>query len=78
MITEIVPVSALRVGDYITEVDTPDGPWYPVVYLDLEQATLTVGADEVDLLIDEPAAVVLRRCAPASSACDPENRDGAL
>jgi len=31
MTTEIIATAALRLGDRITEIDTPDGPFYTVV-----------------------------------------------
>lgn len=56
-----VPVRALQPGDLITELDTPGGPWYLVAGVDLDRGVLVLGTDEVDVPVDAPDAVVLRR-----------------
>lgn len=37
---ELVMVGTLVVGDRISEVDSPQGPWYPVLRIDGESVTI--------------------------------------
>lgn len=63
---EAVHATALSPGDIITEIDTPDGPWYTVLSLTANSVTLD-GSQEptcsplaVTLSV-EPRDLVLRR-----------------
>lgn len=60
--TETVPTAALIGGDIITEVDTPDGPYYEVVRIAGRQLTVRSHGEEVTLPAT-PGAVVLRLAA---------------
>lgn len=47
--TERCPVRCVRAGDVITELDTPDGPWYAVVAVDPMRHLPTVQDDGYDV-----------------------------
>lgn len=62
----VTRVADLMPGDVITEVDTPDGPWYAVAMRDDQSITLDarLGPDEPELLVSLAYAstgAVLRR-----------------
>ena len=56
---ELARIIDLVVGDVITEVDTPAGPFYTVNSVDLTKDEFVV--DEVALPVDDQHAFVLRR-----------------
>lgn len=63
---EVVGVEAVRVGDQISEVGSPDGPWYPVLLVDERSLTIDgrTAAEEPELAVTleySPSAQVLRR-----------------
>lgn len=63
---EVVRVAAVRVGDRICEVGSPDGPWYPVLLVDERSLTIDgrTTADEPELPVTleySHTAQVLRR-----------------
>jgi len=63
-----VPAAQLAAGDEVTEVDTPDGPWYRVLRVDRVNGRVLVddGSDVgVEVAVGEWGAVVLRRRPPA-------------
>ena len=55
-------IADLRVGDLITELDTPSGPFYRVNAVDLERRELLV--DEVTMPIEGRDSLVLRLVEP--------------
>lgn len=62
----VTRVADLMPGDVITEVDTPDGPWYEVAMRDEQSITLDARLDpnEPELLVSlayAPTGAVLRR-----------------
>lgn len=52
----VVTVWDLAPGDWITEVETPDGPWYRVVALTTESVTIDgrLSEEEPELLVTIP------------------------
>ncbi len=58
---EVVGVGAVRVGDRISEVGSPGGPWYPVLLVDERSLTIDgrMTAEEPEL------PVTLEYCATA-------------
>lgn len=56
----LVQVVDLKVGDSVTEVDTPGGPFYRVTSVDRDAGEFTLDGD-VTLPIDAEDAYVLRR-----------------
>ncbi len=63
---EVVGVGAVRVGDRISEVGSPDGPWYPVLLRDERSVTIdgraTAEEPELPVTLEYSAsAQVLRR-----------------
>lgn len=64
--SSVSPVLArdLTVGDEITELDTPGGPWLRVLRVDRERGVLLIddaALDPVELAVDDWDATVLRR-----------------
>jgi hypothetical protein len=62
----VVLVAELLPGDEITEIDSPQGPWYRVLMIDLTSLTLDgrLPGDEEPLVISLPlvgSSTVLRR-----------------
>ncbi len=65
-VVEVVGVRAVRVGDRISEVGSPDGPWYRVLRVDERSVTIDgrATAEEPELAVTleySATAQVLRR-----------------
>ncbi len=56
--TELVPTTEIRVGDSITEMNTPSGPFYPV--LKVNAKTFVVDARAMNDTIGEAAPLPIR------------------
>jgi hypothetical protein len=42
---ELIPARSLSPGDCITEIDTPAGPWYSVLSVDVDRLTVDGSLD---------------------------------
>lgn len=61
---EVVRAAEVRVGDEVTEVDTPGGPWYRVLRVDEARGSLLLDDGEmlgVEVDVGDWGSVVLRR-----------------
>ena len=60
MSSQPTAVEELQAGDVITELDSPDGPWYTVRRYDPARRELIID-DEIPIPVLNPSAAVSRK-----------------